>query len=135
MWGQDGEFLVAVQGVRAVVRVEAIWWGGPAQLNFHAIDCDRPFVSETGYLSQCCRNADGRTVEQVVRDIVALAIRQNRCVSIGDRYRPEVAKALMDFSWLSESHATLSGFADARALERGVATPHDDHERQPAFDF
>ena len=52
LWGQRGQFLVADGDMRALVEYEA-GYGGPlgAHFQFHVIDLDRPFISETGYRS------------------------------------------------------------------------------------
>ena len=53
LWGQRGQFLAVTGDMRALVEYEA-GYGGPlnAHFQFHAVDLDRPFISETGYRSR-----------------------------------------------------------------------------------
>ena len=52
LWGQRGQFLVADGDMRALVEYEAGYgWPLGAHFQFHVIDLDRPFISETGYRS------------------------------------------------------------------------------------
>lgn len=49
-WGQAGEWLLEVEGVR--IRVAISPYGlGVHSLGLHAVDADAPFLSDTGYLS------------------------------------------------------------------------------------
>ncbi|HIF4305210.1 TPA: protein klcB [Salmonella enterica subsp. enterica serovar Infantis] len=79
MWGQVGEFLVDVGGVRAVVEVSD---GFGSLINrhfsFHAVDLDGPFVSETGYRSHFDRARARMTVDQVAAAIFAELLRTHR---------------------------------------------------------
>ena len=68
-WGQQGSFLVEVDGVR--VWVEAGPGYGihcPQSVSLHAVDLDRPFVSETGYRSTFPR-PPGTLLDAVLRVI------------------------------------------------------------------
>lgn len=51
-WGQSGEFLITVNGIRARVEFDCQLIGmmNP-HFQFHIVDFDRPFISETGYKS------------------------------------------------------------------------------------
>lgn len=55
LWGQRGEFLVEAEGIRAVVRMEGRGFSWMHHFEFHAIDPDTPFISETGYRSHFAR--------------------------------------------------------------------------------
>lgn len=49
-WGQDGEWLTEVQGLR--IRVKARhWMAGTTSLDLFAVDLDLPYLSKTGYRS------------------------------------------------------------------------------------
>ena len=56
LWGQKGSFIVTVSGARVRIEMDGIfgigasfaYWPG---FSAHAIDRDRPFISETGYRS------------------------------------------------------------------------------------
>lgn len=71
-WGQAGEYLLEVEGMR--LRVEVSPWGisGLHSLSFHAIDASAKFISETGYLSQFLHPDKhvGRSLGQAVRELV-----------------------------------------------------------------
>ncbi len=70
-WGQRGQFLVVAGGMRALVEYEA-GYGGPlrAHFQFHVIDLDRPFISETGYRSHFDTARGCMTVDEVARGIM-----------------------------------------------------------------
>lgn len=71
-WGELGEFLITVQGVRCLVVVK-YGWGDLTKscIEFHAVDLDRPFVSETGYLADFIEAAPGHTVDNVAAEAFA----------------------------------------------------------------
>ena len=56
LWGQKGSFIVAAAGIRVRIEMDGVFgicatssfWPGFAA---HAVDFDRPFISETGYRS------------------------------------------------------------------------------------
>ena len=48
-WGQQGEFLIEVAGIRALVRCSDGFSWTRFHLDFHAVDMHGPFNSETGY--------------------------------------------------------------------------------------
>ncbi|EDD8358767.1 klcB [Salmonella enterica subsp. enterica serovar Enteritidis] len=79
MWGQVGEFLLEVEGVRAVVEVTD-GFGSLANRHFafHAVDLDGPFISETGYRSHFDRARARMTVDQVAGAIFAQLLRTHR---------------------------------------------------------
>lgn len=64
LWGQHGEFLVEVEGIRAVVRMEGRRYAWTHHFEFHAIDPDTPFISETGYRSHFARPVGECTVDE-----------------------------------------------------------------------
>ncbi len=56
LWGQDGSFIVEVSGMRVRIALDGLFGiGGSIQFwpgfAAHAVDPDRPFISETGYRS------------------------------------------------------------------------------------
>ncbi|MBR8087077.1 klcB [Burkholderia vietnamiensis] len=65
MWGQRGEFLIVVDGIRALVDFDAGYGLLHCHFAFHAVDLDRPFISETGYRSHFETAQGGMTVDQV----------------------------------------------------------------------
>jgi hypothetical protein len=83
LWGQTGEFTIDVDGMK--IRIEqdgmfglgtsvAFWPGFSA----HAVDDDKPFLSETGYRSFLGIHADtvpGITPDMFARDVILSHIR------------------------------------------------------------
>lgn len=71
-WGQKGEFLVEVDGLRAIVEFGLELGWNTWNFSYHVIDLDRPFVSETGFLSHFEHfgrggRAPGAPVDEVAR--------------------------------------------------------------------
>ena len=101
MWGQVGEFLLEVGGVRAVVEV-ADGFGSLTNrhFSFHAVDLDGPFVSETGYRSHFDRARARMTVDQVAGAIFADLLRAHRRYLEPDSQNRLAAKPLRP--WLAE---------------------------------
>lgn len=56
-WGQDGEWLTEVQGLRIRVRAQH-WMDGMISLDLYAVDHDQPYLSKTGYRSHFMRADD-----------------------------------------------------------------------------
>ncbi len=72
MWGQQGEFIICVKEIRCWVK----YGGGLGSvlncpLEFHAIDLDGPFISETGYRSHFCGPMRGLAVDAAAAAIFA----------------------------------------------------------------
>lgn len=68
-WGQAGEFLLEVDGMRMVVKMGVGSLANHCGADLYAVDFDKPFVSRTGYRHQYMAPAQhvGRTVDQAVR--------------------------------------------------------------------
>ena len=68
-WGQAGEFLLEVDGMRLVVKMGVGSLANHVGADLYAVDFDKPFVSRTGYRHQYMVPAQhvGRTVDQAVR--------------------------------------------------------------------
>lgn len=80
-WGQQGEFLIEVAGIRALVKCsDGFSWMG-FRLAFHAIDMHRPLISETGYRSHFGIVSGGMTVDKAARHTMAALLKENgRCM-------------------------------------------------------
>jgi hypothetical protein len=101
LWGQRGQFLVADGDVRALVEYEA-GYGGPlgAHFQFHVIDLDRPFISETGYRSHFDTARGCMTVDEVARGILAAQLAEKkRPVMVEASYRDRLADAARPIGW------------------------------------
>ena len=102
LWGQRGQFLVADGDMRALVEYEA-GYGGPlgAHFQFHVIDLDRPFISETGYRSHFDTARGCMTVDEVARGILAAQrAEKKRPVMVEASYRDRLADAPLP-AWLA----------------------------------
>jgi len=102
LWGQRGQFLVADGDMRALVEYEA-GYGGPlgAHFQFHVIDLDRPFISETGYRSHFDTAQGCMTVDEVARGILAAQrAEKKRPVMVEASYRDRLADAPLP-AWLA----------------------------------
>lgn len=100
LWGQTGEFLVRAGPVRAWVQV-GDGFGSPlvhCQFEFHAVDLDKAFISETGYHRHFSGAQGGYTVDQVATTLFAEQLQTHR------RYlEPEAQNRLADVplsSWV-----------------------------------
>lgn len=79
LWGQRGQFLVMAGDVRALVEYKP-GCGGPlnAHFQFHAVDLDRPFISETGYRSHFDTARGCMTVNEVAHGILAAMLAEKK---------------------------------------------------------
>lgn len=72
MWGQQGEFIICAKDIRCWVK-----YGGGlgsvlnCHLEFHAVDLDGAFISETGYRSHFCGAMRGLAVDAAAAAIFA----------------------------------------------------------------
>jgi len=71
-WGQAGQYLLDIDGMRLRVNVDPWSMGGMHSLSFRAVDASAKFISETGYLSQFLHTDKhvGQTFGQAVRALV-----------------------------------------------------------------
>ena len=90
MWGQTGQFLIKVEGIRALVDFGYGYGVGGTHYDFHAVDLDRPFISETGYRSHLDVLAAGRIVDEAASAIFAGYIKEQR-VNINQDDRDRLA--------------------------------------------
>jgi hypothetical protein len=100
LWGQNGEFLIEVEGVRSVVEVsdgfgDSLW----PQFAFHAVDTKRDFISETGFRSALPDPHYGMSVDEFARWLFAGFLKESRR-PLTREYR-EQAK-LEAWSWLCQ---------------------------------
>jgi hypothetical protein len=86
-WGQRGEFVIEVSGMRALVEVgDGLAWR-MHHLAFHAVDLHTPFISETGYRSHFAEPVGGVTVDQAVRGILAAMLKSQGRKMVEPQYR------------------------------------------------
>lgn len=99
-WGQNGEFMITVSGIRAVVVVKEGFSRLCYSFEFHAVDADRPFISETGFKSHYEDARGGMTVDQVARAVFTAYLETDR-TSLEKYYRDRVEQ----WTWLDTSEA------------------------------
>ncbi|KVX69129.1 hypothetical protein WT34_24455 [Burkholderia stagnalis] len=110
-WGQSGEFVATVDGMRALVSVTDGFSVRRAHFEFRAVDLDRPFISETGYRSHVAAPCGGVTVREAVEATLAAMIRKGVHM-VGDEYR--VRRADDARPWLGQfAEQPIEAFADA----------------------
>ncbi|WP_322075525.1 klcB [Burkholderia cenocepacia] len=90
LWGQRGEFLLVVNGIRARVVCETGFGMFHTHLAFHVVDLDRPFISPTGYKSHYDTARGGMTVDEVARGVFKAYLAQQKkpvMIEANDRER------------------------------------------------
>lgn len=104
LWGQTAEFEVAVAGAAVRIEMDGIFGIGGSScfwLGFsaHAVDWQRPFISETGYLSflgVCADPVPGLTPAAYVEQCIMAHVRhelRGRLVAIEPRHGDRPAAA------------------------------------------
>ena len=98
LWGQTGDFIITVDDMRVRIELEGMF-GLAARFSFwpgfsaHAVDHDRPFLSETGYRSFLGIHAEpqpGLTPDTFTRNVIATYVERElkgKLEAIADRYR------------------------------------------------
>jgi len=135
-WGQSGEFLLEIDGMR--IRVEVEDGLKPHHgVALHAIDLDRPFVSDTGYRHHGVDEGAslGLTVDQAVRRAVGQLINEVKPKRIKDdaylRTKPPVRP-----KWLADALAgvqpdgQLAMFGDAPISTKRPAKSNAQRQRE-----
>lgn len=138
-WGQAGEFLLEVDGMRMVVKMCVGSLANHCGAELHAVDFDKPFVSRTGYRHQYMRPAQhvGRTVDQAVRaEVLEGMAREGWAEGIDQEHgQPKGRKV---WPWLADALAgvradgQLAMFGDVPKGPEAKA-PLSNAERQKAF--
>lgn len=86
MWNQCGEFLITVNGIRAVVVVGDGFGRLRVSMSFHVVDRDKPFISETGYRSHFDTARGGMTVDEVATAVFTALLAEKR-IPLDPKYR------------------------------------------------
>lgn len=98
LWGQQGQFVIEVEHIRALVKYKAEFQrdDGPmsAQFEFVIVDLDRTFISETGYRCHFDTVWGGMTVDAVARDIFATMLVKRKGSCCPAMLAPEVRDRL-----------------------------------------
>lgn len=98
-WGQQGEFILEVAGMRVLIKLSGLFGIGARFMTYlsfsaHALDWDQPFLSETGYRSFMGISAElvpGLTPDAFARDVITNHVTtalKGKLVPISQRYRP-----------------------------------------------
>lgn len=140
LWGQCGEFLLEVDGMRIRVEYKPGMLGNHHDCDLHAVDLDRPFLSTTGYRSAGVTAVSclGESVEQAVRRMVeGLLKNEGKPRPMApDFYAQKAAEKRP--TWLAEALAgikpngQLAMFGDV-PKELAAKAPLSNAERQKAF--
>ena len=98
LWGQEGSFIITIEDMRVRIEMDGMFgigagfgfWPG---FSAHAVDTDKPFISETGYRSFLGIHADAESgltpdafAAKVIRAHIAHHLK-GRLVRIDGRYR------------------------------------------------
>lgn len=135
-WGQAGEFLLEVDGMRLVVVMKPDTLSNHCGAELNAVDFDKPFVSRTGYRHHYMRPVHhlGLTVDQGVRaEVVELLASEGKAVAITDEW--DGGKSRKVRPWLADALAgvrpdgQLAMFGDA-PKDPNAKVPMSNAERQ-----
>lgn len=121
-WGQRGEFLISVQGIRSRVEVSEGFGRFSLHLEFNAVDPHALFISRTGYRSHFENVRFGLTVEEVAKGVFQSLIDAGREPLAPEYRRRRAAEPVPE--WL----ATLPAPAPAECV-------YQDRAGQMAFGF
>lgn len=138
-WGQAGEFLLDVEGMRLVVKMCHDSLSNHCGAELRAVDFDKPFISRTGYRHQYMRPAQhlGRTVDQAVRaEVLELLAGEGKAVAIDQEH--SAPKDRKVWPWLADALAgvrpdgQLAMFGDA-PKDPNAKVPLTNAQRQKAL--
>lgn len=138
-WGQAGEFLLEVEGMRIAVKMCPDTMSSHCGAELNAVDFDKPFLSRTGYRHQYMHAAQhlGRTVDQAVRaEVLELLAGEGKPKAIDSEYGAKKDRAV--WPWLADALASvradgqLAMFGDA-PKDPAVKVPLSNKERQRSF--
>lgn len=128
-WGQAGEFLLEVEGMRLVVKMCPDSLSNHCGAELRAVDFDKPFVSRTGYRHQYMRPAQhlGRTVDQAVRaEVLELLAGEGKAVSIDQEHATPKDRKV--WPWLADA---LAGVRPDGQLAMFGDVPKDPNAKVP----
>lgn len=128
-WGQAGEFLLEVEGMRLVVKMCPDSLSNHCGAELRAVDFDKPFVSRTGYRHQYMRPAQhlGRTVDQAVRaEVLELLAGEGKAVAIDQEHATPKDRKV--WPWLLDA---LAGVRPDRQLAMFGDAPKDPNAKVP----
>jgi hypothetical protein len=98
LWGQSGSFEITVGAMRVRIEMEGIYGLGSFHMAWpgfaaHAVDFEKPFLSETGYRSFLAIGGDlraGFTPDSFAHEIIAAHVKRHlggKLLAIGPKYR------------------------------------------------
>ena len=94
LWGQVGSFILEASGMRVRIETRGLFGVcGYASFNAHAVDTDRPFLSETGYRSFITYgpgSTPGLTVDAYAQRVIEGYVKaelRSRLLPIAPQYR------------------------------------------------
>lgn len=103
-WGQCGRFIIEVCSMRVCIEMDGLFGIGARYMTWmnsyaHAVDWDRPFLSETGFRSFMGLHAElvpGLTPDAFVKEVIAGYVGKalkGRLLPIGPEYHPQQSKS------------------------------------------
>lgn len=118
LWGQNGEFLICVLGMRARVEIMEGFGRAAVRMHFHVVDLHRPFISETGFLSVFDKVRMGmspkQTAEEIFRSMIGKRSRHLEPASLlrcSERGRPAWLATALAESSIPAAHDDVGQFA------------------------
>jgi hypothetical protein len=99
LWGQSGNFEIQHDGMRVMIEMDGVFGIGATAMSWigfaaHAVEWDRPFLSETGYRSFLGVGgalSPGYAPEAFAKEIIAAHVKREmkgKLVSVAPRHRP-----------------------------------------------
>jgi hypothetical protein len=99
LWGQSGSFEIAVAGMRVLIQMDGLFGIGACYMSWlsfsaHALDWDRPFLSETGFRSFCGVGgalSPGYTPDRFAAELIEAHVKRDlkgKLASVKPEYRP-----------------------------------------------
>ena len=104
LWGQAGSFEIRCRSMRVRIEMDGLFGVGAHFMTWpgfraHAVEWDKPFISETGYRSFIGLNGElcaGQTTDAFATDVIAVHVARacrGRLVSIERKYRERAENA------------------------------------------
>ncbi|KVW77424.1 hypothetical protein WK99_27915 [Burkholderia ubonensis] len=112
MWGQAGEFLINVSGVRSIVEVDDGFGRFRVFFKFHAVDVNKQFISETGFRSHFEVFQSGKTVDEVAKAIFAAFLAKGRTMIDPDRREDLESKNASKWPWLATAEEAAAAHVE-----------------------
>lgn len=108
VWGQSGEFIVTVRGIRVMVSAKTGYCGLRPRIVAHVIDLDKPFFSKTGFRSLTIMRSDGMAlllaVSKAIEEQFAAGL-----VMVDQECKPDCEAQLARSYWIDRNRGQMTG--------------------------